>query len=107
LEEYKGRSGYKTNSDSDFKKADDCKELGKWGYWHNVCDASMRSKKTIRLARLAKGLTQQELADASEMNIRQIQKLETGETSIKKMTLANALLLTKALGISVDEFSTY
>lgn len=43
-------------------------------------------------------LTQRELADASGVNIRQIQKYESGEYATGNMTLQSAVALAKALG---------
>lgn len=50
------------------------------------------------------GMTQQSVADATGMNIRQIQKYEKGEYDIGNMTLKNALALSKALGCDVNDF---
>lgn len=57
----------------------------------------------IKELRQQRGLTQQELADRAEMHIRQIQKIEAGETLTEKMTLKNALSLARALGIPVEQ----
>ena len=48
------------------------------------------------------GLTQQKLATASEINIRQIQKIESGEVQIGNITLKNAKALADALHVSID-----
>lgn len=42
-------------------------------------------------------MTQRELAEASGVNIRQIQKFESGERLTENMTLRNAVALAKAL----------
>ena len=47
-------------------------------------------------------LTQQSLADKSGMNIRQIQKIETGEIKLENITLRNAKSLADALGVPID-----
>ena len=47
------------------------------------------------------GMTQQQVADAAGMNIRQIQKFESGERDLGNMTLRNALSLAKALDCEV------
>lgn len=57
----------------------------------------------IKELRQARGLTQQELADRAEMHIRQVQKIEAGETLTEKMTLKNALALARALGVPVEQ----
>lgn len=49
-------------------------------------------------------MTQQQVADAAEINIRQIQKFESGEGDLGNMTLRNALALAKALDCDVDDF---
>jgi transcriptional regulator with XRE-family HTH domain len=49
-------------------------------------------------------MTQQQVADAAGMNIRQIQKFESGERDLGNMTLRNALSLAKALGCEVSDF---
>lgn len=49
------------------------------------------------------GLTQKDLADKSGINIRQIQKYESGEYDIGNMTLKNAIALSDALGCDVKE----
>ncbi len=50
------------------------------------------------------GMTQQQVADAAGMNIRQIQKFESGERDLGNMTLRNALSLSKALDCEVSDF---
>lgn len=56
----------------------------------------------FRRLREGKGLTQQALAFAAGVNIRQIQKLEAGEIRLGNLTLANAAKLADALGISME-----
>lgn len=48
-------------------------------------------------------LTQQQVADATGMNIRQIQKFESGERDLGNITLRNALALAKALECDVTD----
>jgi DNA-binding Xre family transcriptional regulator len=48
-------------------------------------------------------MTQRELAEKSGVNIRQIQKYESGEYDIGNMTLKNALALSKALECEVED----
>jgi len=58
---------------------------------------------TIRDYRLARGLTQQQLADAAILNRSQIQKLERGEIQVGNITLSNAARLACALGIKIED----
>lgn len=48
-------------------------------------------------------MTQRELAEKSGINIRQIQKYESGEYDTGNMTLKNAVALARALECSVDD----
>lgn len=49
------------------------------------------------------GMTQKELAEKSGINIRQIQKYESGEYDTGNMTLKNAVALAGALGCDVKD----
>lgn len=49
------------------------------------------------------GMTQQELAEKSGINLRQIQKYEYGEYDTGKMMLRNAIALADALECDVRE----
>lgn len=51
--------------------------------------------------RLELGLSQKALADAAGLNLRQLQKMESGEISLGNVTLKNALALADALGVDV------
>ena len=53
--------------------------------------------------RAAAGLTQAQLAEAAGINVRQIQKIESGEISLVNVTLGNALKLAQALGVGVED----
>lgn len=53
----------------------------------------------IKNMRTFLGMTQKNLADASGVNIRQIQRIEKGETDANKLALKNAVALMDALGI--------
>ena len=53
----------------------------------------------LRAARLAAGLTQKQLAEASGVNQRQIQKVEAGEIKACNMTASNLLAIADALGV--------
>lgn len=58
---------------------------------------------TIRDARLAAGMTQRQLAEASQINVRQIQKIESGEIRTENLTLGNVLRLSAALGVMPEQ----
>ena len=57
----------------------------------------------LKAARQNAGMTQQQLADASGVYVRQIQRIENGEGDISNVTLGNAVKLANALGIDVKE----
>lgn len=54
-------------------------------------------------ARRAAGLTQKELADASGVNVRQIQRVELGEAEAGNLTAKNLLAIADALGVGPKE----
>lgn len=54
-------------------------------------------------ARRAAGLTQKELADASGVNVRQIQRVELGEAQTGNLTAKNLLAIAAALGVDAGE----
>jgi transcriptional regulator with XRE-family HTH domain len=60
---------------------------------------------TSRIAELraAAVLTQKGLADKAGLNIRHVQKLESGEIEISKMTLAVAVKLAEALNVKIED----
>lgn len=53
----------------------------------------------ITYYRIKRGWTQQQLADASSLNIRQIQKLENGETKVENTTVKNLFAIADALRV--------
>ena len=53
----------------------------------------------IRDARIAAGMTQKDLAKASGVNSRQIQRLELGEADAGNLTAKNLLAIADALGV--------
>lgn len=55
----------------------------------------------IRSRRISLGLTQGELSKKTGINIRQIQKYESGEYCIENMTLKNAIALSDVLNCDV------
>jgi transcriptional regulator with XRE-family HTH domain len=57
----------------------------------------------IKMLRECLGLTQKSLSDLSGINIRQIQKYESGEYDISKIELKNALSLSRALNVKAEE----
>ena len=61
----------------------------------------------LKFYRTQKGLTQQELADKSGVNIRQIQKYESGFYVLGNMTLKTAVALADALEIPVRSLIEY
>lgn len=54
---------------------------------------------TIKTARQSAGLTQQQLADLTGINVRQIRKIESGEIKISNLTAANYIALCQALAL--------
>lgn len=57
----------------------------------------------LQEARLAAGLTQKQLAEASGVNVRQIQRVELGEAEAGNLTARNLLALADALGVDARE----
>lgn len=58
---------------------------------------------TLKEMRKLCGMTQRELAEKSGVNIRQIQKYESGEYSIENMTSKTASAIAESLGITMEE----
>lgn len=56
----------------------------------------------IKFYRSKSGLTQSQLSTLSGVNIRQIQKYESGEYDINKMALKNAVAIAKALNCNAE-----
>lgn len=57
----------------------------------------------LKARRLELGLTQQQLADRAGMVYQQIQKWESGQRDIKKMSLESAAALARALEIPIEK----
>ena len=57
----------------------------------------------IKEIRKSQGLTQKALAEKSGINIRQIQKYESGEYDIGNMTLKNAVSIADALKCEIRD----
>ena len=75
-----------------------------------VCSLSSRgldchNKRINRILynRSVMGMTQRELAEKSGVNIRQIQKYESGEYDAGNMTLRNAVALARVLECSAED----
>lgn len=64
---------------------------------------SCKKAISVRSARKAANLTQQALADASGVNIRQLQKLESGEIKIANMTFGSVSKIAKAIGVDMRD----
>lgn len=57
----------------------------------------------LKSLRQAAGLTQSALASRSGINLRQIQKIESGEIKLENITLRSAARLAEALGVTMEE----
>ena len=57
----------------------------------------------LKKLRTAKNMTQKQLADGSGVNIRQIQRVENGDSDMSNITLGNAIKLADALGVDIKE----
>lgn len=57
----------------------------------------------LKSLRLACGLTQKQLADGAGINIRQIQKMESGEYALENITLKNAISIADFLEVDPHE----
>ena len=75
-----------------------------------VCSLSSRGLdchnnkiSSILYNRSGMGMTQRELAEKSGVNIRQIQKYESGEYDAGNMTLRNAVALARVLECSAED----
>lgn len=66
-------------------------------------DCHSNQINSILYNRSVMGMTQRELAEKSSINIRQIQKYESGEYDTGNMTLKNALALAEALECEVKD----
>lgn len=66
-------------------------------------DCHSNKINSVLYNRSVMGMTQKELAEKSGINIRQIQKYESGEYDTGNMTLKNAVSLSKALECSAED----
>ena len=56
-------------------------------------------KSPLKFQRVALGMTQQQLAEASGVNVRQIRRVESGSSAEGNMTAKNLLAIADALGV--------
>ena len=63
--------------------------------------------RTIRLSQYRRdaGMTQAQLADASSVNLRTLQALESGKRAIGRAQLDIVLALSRALGVTVEDLA--
>ena len=57
----------------------------------------------VKMYRKKQGLTQAELANRAELNIRQIQKIENGEVKTENITLKTMQAIAQALNAKIDD----
>lgn len=62
---------------------------------------------TIKTARKDAGMTQNQLSELSGVNIRTIQKIESGESNVRNIANATVKSLADALGIDASEITEY
>lgn len=80
------------------------------GTWEEFVDDAMSAfvgeeiwnECVVKYLRLKNGISQKALAEAAGINVRQVQKIESGEIALGNVTLANAKKLADALGVTVD-----
>ena len=66
-------------------------------------DCHNRSITKLEWSRLVAGMTQAQLAEASGVNIRQIQRVELGEAEAGNLTAKNLIAIADALGVDVRD----
>lgn len=64
-------------------------------------DCHNRPITKLEWSRRVEGMTQAELAEASGVNIRQIQRVELGEAEAGNLTARNLIAIADALGVDV------
>lgn len=57
----------------------------------------------IKTYRKKQGLTQTDLANLAGLNIRQIQKIENGESKTENITLKTMQAIAQALNVKIDD----
>lgn len=70
---------------------------------HYGLDCHNRNITKLEWARLVAGMSQKQLAEASGVNVRQIQRVEYGKAEAGNLTARNLLALTDALGVDPRE----
>lgn len=60
----------------------------------------------IKMYRKKQGLTQTDLANLAGLNIRQIQKIENGESKTENITLKTMQAIAQALNVKIDDLIT-
>ena len=63
----------------------------------------LRMNNKIKTLRLATGMTQNTLSSLSGVNIRQIQKYESGDYDVDKMALKNAVAIARILRCHAED----
>ena len=66
-------------------------------------DCRNNPTNTLAYYRTSKGLTQSQLAKLSNVNVRQIQRLEASASDMSNVTLKNAVALAGALGVYAED----
>lgn len=57
----------------------------------------------VKMYRKKQGLTQTDLANLAGLNIRQIQKIENGESKIENITLKTMQAIAQAFNVKIDD----
>lgn len=57
----------------------------------------------VKMYRKKQGLTQADLANRAELNIRQIQKIENGEAKTENITLKTMQAIAQVFNIKIDD----
>lgn len=57
----------------------------------------------IKMYRKKQGLTQTDLANRAELNIRQIQKIENGEVKTENVTLKTMKAIAQVFNVKIDD----
>lgn len=57
----------------------------------------------VKTYRKKQGLTQADLANRAELNIRQIQKIENGEAKTENIALKTMQAIAQALNVKIDD----
>ena len=63
----------------------------------------MSEMSKLKELRLSAGMSRAQLSAASDVNARQIQRIENGEGDMANVTLGNAIKIADALGVDVRE----